>query len=63
MDAHFWKNARKIHLISYNFMGKHAFWTASFQCLAKSLALSIECPAYSSNLYHPLTDPLATMTT
>ena len=31
MDAHFWKNARKIHLISYNFMGKHAFWTASFQ--------------------------------
>ena len=27
----------KIHLISYNFMGKHSFWTASFQCLAKSL--------------------------
>ena len=24
-------------IISYNFMGKHAFWTASFQCLAKSL--------------------------
>ena len=28
---------RKIHLISYNFMTKHAFQTASFQCLAKSL--------------------------
>ena len=28
---------RKIHLISYNFMGKHAFWKASFLCLAKSL--------------------------
>ena len=27
-------DTRKIHLISYNFMGKHAFWTASFQCLA-----------------------------
>ena len=27
----------KIHLISYNFMGKHSFCTASFQCLAKSL--------------------------
>ena len=27
----------QIHLISYNFMGKHAFWMASFQCLAKSL--------------------------
>ena len=26
---------RKIHLISYNFMGKHAFSMASFQCLAK----------------------------
>ena len=45
-------------------MGKQAFWTASFpQCLAKSLALSNECPPYSSNLYHPLTDPLASMTT
>ena len=31
------RNTRKIHLISYNFMGKHAFWMASFQCLAKSL--------------------------
>ena len=37
MDAHFGRNTRKIHLIFYNFMGKHAFWTASFQCLAKSL--------------------------
>ena len=27
----------QIHLISYNFMGKHAFWMTSFQCLAKSL--------------------------
>ena len=26
----------QIHLISYNFMGKQAFWMASFQCLAKS---------------------------
>ena len=30
-------NTRKIHLFSYNVMGKHAFWTASFQCLAKNL--------------------------
>ena len=30
----------QIHLISYNFMGKHAFWMASFQCLAKSLPTS-----------------------
>ena len=37
MDAHFGRNTRKIHLIFYNSMGKNAFWTASFQCLAKSL--------------------------
>ena len=30
----FGRNTRKIHMISYNFMGKHAFWMASFQCLA-----------------------------
>ena len=30
----FGRNTRKIHVISYNFMGKHAFWMASFQCLA-----------------------------
>ena len=35
--AIFGRNTGKIYLISYNFMGKHAFWTASFQCLAKSL--------------------------
>jgi len=33
----FWKKYKEIHLIAYNFMAKHAFWTASFQCLAKSL--------------------------
>ena len=27
----------QIHLISYNFVGKQAFWKASFQCLAKSV--------------------------
>ena len=38
MNAHFWKKYKEfIQLISYNFMGKHAFWTASFQCLAESL--------------------------
>ena len=42
MDAHFGRNTRKIHLIFYNFMGKHAFWTASFQCLAKSLNRSTD---------------------
>ena len=31
------KKTRKIHLISYNFMGKHAFRMASLECLAKSL--------------------------
>ena len=33
----FGRHARKIHFISYDFMGKHAFLTASFQCLARSL--------------------------
>ena len=33
----FEKKKRKIHLISYNFMGKHAFRIASLECLAKSL--------------------------
>ena len=42
MDAHFGRNTRKIHLILYNFMGKHAFWTASFQCLAKGLNRSTD---------------------
>ena len=38
MDAHFWKKYKEfIHLISFNFMGKHAFCMASFQCLAESL--------------------------
>ena len=31
------RNTRKIHLISHTFTGKREFWTASFQCLAKSL--------------------------
>lgn len=30
MDTHFRKKYKEfIHLISYNFMAKHAFWTAS----------------------------------
>ena len=33
----FGRNRRKIHLISHTFTGKREFWTASFQCLAKSL--------------------------
>ena len=33
----FGRNTRKIHLISHTFTGKREFWTASFQCLAKSL--------------------------
>ena len=33
----FGRNTRKIDFISYNFMGKQAFWKASFQSLAKSL--------------------------
>ena len=35
----FGRNTRKIHLISYNILWEnmHAFWMASFQCLAKSL--------------------------
>ena len=36
MDAHFGRNTRKIHLIFYNFMGKHAFWTASFNVWRKA---------------------------
>ena len=39
MDANFGRKTRIIHLISYNFMGKDAFWMASFQCLTKSLSL------------------------
>ena len=35
--VHFLKKSRKIYLISINFMGKHASWTPTFQCLAKSL--------------------------
>ena len=31
------RNTRKIHLISHTFTRKREFWTASFQCLAKSL--------------------------
>ena len=37
MDGHFQKKYKKNSLISCSFMGKHAFWMASFQCLAKSL--------------------------
>ena len=60
----FGRSARKIHLISYNFMGKHAFWTASFQCLAKSLYcvhlikirickwLPFQCTSASRNCQH-----------
>ena len=36
----FGRNTRKIHLISHTFTGKREFWTASFQCLAKSLVVS-----------------------
>ena len=39
MDAHFGRRTRIIHLISYNFMGKCPFWTASFQCLTKRMSL------------------------
>ena len=57
----------QIHFISYNFMGKHAFLMASFQCLAKSLlaATSLEhefhlqfpCSSLSTELsdFHQLT--------
>ena len=51
----------QIHLISYNFMGKHAFWMASFQCLAKSLLatmslvhefhLQFPCSSLSTELF------------
>ena len=33
----FGRTTRKIQLISYNLIGKHAPWMASFQCLAKIL--------------------------
>ena len=46
-----------IHLISYNLMGKHAFWKASFQCLAKSL------PVYNGHLAISLGWPLYTVLT
>ena len=38
----FGRNTRKIHLIFYNFKGKHTFWMASFRCLAKSLERGTE---------------------
>lgn len=33
-DTHFRKKYKEIHLISNNFMGKQAFWMASFQFLS-----------------------------
>lgn len=44
----FGRHARKIHLISYDFMGKHAFLMASFQCLARSL-LVLEPTEYKTH--------------
>ena len=35
-DTHFWKKYKEIHLISNNFMGKQAFWMASFQYLSET---------------------------
>ena len=48
MDAHFGRNTRKIHLIFYNFMGKHAFWTASFNVWRKArIEVLIWCIRYA----------------
>ena len=35
-DTHFWMKYKEIHLISNNFMGKQAFWMASFQYLSET---------------------------
>jgi len=40
MDAHFFENVNKIHLIFQLIYKKHAPWTANFQFLAKSLTTS-----------------------
>ena len=37
MDAHFWKKHKENSPNLLYVLEKHAFWTASFQCLAKSL--------------------------
>ena len=46
----------QIHLISYNFMGKHAFWMASFQCLAKGLLVT-------TSLVHEFQFPCSSLST
>ena len=40
MDAHFWKKHKENSPNLLYVLEKHAFWTASFQCLAKSLLQS-----------------------
>ena len=40
MDAHFWKKHKENSPNLLYVLEKHAFWTASFQCLAKSLFCS-----------------------
>ena len=37
MDAHFWKKHKENSPNLLYVLEKHAFWTASFQCLVKSL--------------------------
>ena len=37
MDAHFWKKHKENSPNLLYVLEKHAFWTVSFQCLAKSL--------------------------
>ena len=41
MDAHVWKKHKENSPYLLYVLEKHAFWTASFQCLAKSLVLDI----------------------
>lgn len=46
LGTQFWINWRKIHLFSYNFMGKHTSLMPRFQCLAKSLMVAPARPPH-----------------
>ena len=66
MDAHFWKKHKENSPNLLYVLEKHAFWTASFQCLAKSMVgylgrLASQYPhsiiAYSVANYRPHISP------
>ena len=47
MDTHFWKKHKENSANLLYVLEKHAFWTASFQRLTKSLEGGMECKTCS----------------